>query len=284
MLDRLQVVAALAAGICFALALLHSAQPQTVGEAARWLNRRRRRASGGPVSAPMPRLPTSAQTWLALRLERAGWAETPDRFIALAGLVTVALGAGGAVAGSLGDGASSIVLAGLGSVIGAGLSIQFLLAAGAARRRRLLAELAPTLELACLELGAGSSPASALVAVTRRTGGELSRELRLVLAGSALASAESLDARLRRLGERLDLGPLTSVAAVLATSRDYGSGVMHGLRAIALDLRRAQRRELIAASRSALTRILVPAAVGVLMPFMAILLFPAVTTLAANLR
>jgi Flp pilus assembly protein TadB len=284
MLDRLQALAALAAGICFALAVLQMARPQTVGEAARWLNRRHRRASGGPISAPLPRLPARAQTWLVLRLDRAGWAETPDRFTALAGLAAVALGAGGAVAGSLGDGASSIVLAGLGSVLGAGLSVQFLLAAGAARRRRLLAELAPTLELTCLELGAGSSPASALVAVTRRTGGELSRELRLILAGSALASTESLDARLRRLGERLDLGPLTSVAAVLATSRDYGSGVMHGLRAIAVDLRRAQRRELIAASRSALTRILVPAAVGVLMPFMAILLYPAVTTLAANLR
>ncbi len=284
MVDRLSVVAALATGLCFGLAILVAARPEALGEAARWLDRRRRRANGSRVSAPLPTLPGPAQDWLAVRLDRAGWEETPDRFAALAGLTAVALGAGGAVAGSLADVASSIVLAAIGSALGAGLSLQLLVAAGAKRRRRLLAELAPTLELACLELGAGSSPATALTAVTRRTGGELSRELRLVLAGSALASAESLDVQLRRLGERLNLGPLTSVAAVIATSRDYGSGVMHGLRAVARDLRRAQRRELIAASRSALTRILVPAAVGVLMPFMAILLYPAVTTLAANLR
>ncbi|HEX6547241.1 MAG TPA: hypothetical protein VF134_00685, partial [Candidatus Dormibacteraeota bacterium] len=69
---------------------------------------------------------------------------------------------------------------------------------------------------------------------------------------------------------------------VLATSRDYGSGVSHGLHAIAVDLRRAQRRELISTSRRALSRVLVPAAVGVLLPFMAVLLYPAVTTLARS--
>jgi tight adherence protein C len=283
MAERIYVAGAVAAGLCLALALLAIARPGQLSEAARWLERQRRRPQ--PAStARAPRLPAGAAAWLGVRLERAGWAETPERFAGLAAAVIAAFAAAGAAAGSLGDARSVLALALAGAGLGGALALRVLAASAAARRRRLLAELAPTLELACLELGAGSSAAAALTAVTRRTDGELARELRLALAGAALGSGEPLDVRLRRLGERLELPALTSVAAVIATSRDYGSGVMSSLRAVALDLRRAQRRELIATSRSALTRVLVPAAVGVLMPFMAILLFPAVTSLAANLR
>jgi hypothetical protein len=74
------------------------------------------------------------------------------------------------------------------------------------------------------------------------------------------------------------------LAATLAASREYGTGVAHGARALAADLRRAQRRELIAHSRRALNHVLFPAAIGVLLPFLAILLFPAVTALQRNLR
>ena len=50
----------------------------------------------------------------------------------------------------------------------------------------------------------------------------------------------------------------------------------------AAELRREERRSLIAASRRALNRILVPAALGVLAPFMGILLYPALTTLVGS--
>jgi hypothetical protein len=74
------------------------------------------------------------------------------------------------------------------------------------------------------------------------------------------------------------------MAMILGLSRDYGSGVGQGIRALAADLRRARRRHVIQVSRGALNRVLVPAAVGVLLPFMAILLFPAVAVLTRSLR
>jgi hypothetical protein len=77
---------------------------------------------------------------------------------------------------------------------------------------------------------------------------------------------------------------VASLATILAASREYGTGVVQGVRALATDLRRAQRRALIAHSRRALNHVLLPAAVGVLLPFLAILMFPAVTALQHNLR
>jgi hypothetical protein len=84
--------------------------------------------------------------------------------------------------------------------------------------------------------------------------------------------------------EQLDIPRLASLATILGASREYGTGVLHGVRALATDLRHAQRRELIAHSRRALNQVLIPAAVGVLLPFLAIVMFPAVTALQQNLR
>jgi hypothetical protein len=69
------------------------------------------------------------------------------------------------------------------------------------------------------------------------------------------------------------------MAMILGLSRDYGSGVGQGIRALAADLRRARRRRVIELSRGALNKVLIPAAVGILLPFMAVLLFPAVAVL-----
>jgi len=108
---------------------------------------------------------------------------------------------------------------------------------------------------------------------------ELAATLRTQLILSRVAGSLPFEARLSELAARHGLAPLDSLAMVLALSRDYGSGVGQGLRALAADLRRVQRRELIASSRRALNRVLLPAAVGVLLPFMAILLYPALSTL-----
>src|SRR5713101_923237 len=63
-----------------------------------------------------------------------------------------------------------------------------------------------------------------------------------------------------------------------------GSVTMQVQGALATDLRRSQRRDLIEHSRRALNHVLLPAAVGVLLPFLAVLMFPAVTALQRNLR
>ncbi len=82
----------------------------------------------------------------------------------------------------------------------------------------------------------------------------------------------------------LQIPAIASLATIVAASREYGTSVAPGVRALAFDLRQSQRRELIAHSRRALNHVLFPAAIGVLLPFLCILLFPAVTTLQANLR
>lgn len=272
--------AALAAGAAAALAVLALGRPGSVPKAALILDRRDRVSERTPRRRPPVSLP-----WLALRLDRSGWPDGPERFLLLAAAMGAALSlvglAAGVAAGSAGTGAAFALLGAAGGPL---LAFQILRAAVRGRRERLLAELAPTLDLVGIELSAGSSPLGALTSVAQRTDGELARLLRSLLAASALGADRSADSRLQEIGERLDLPPLVGLAAVLATSRDYGSAAGAGIRAIALDLRRERRRELIATSRRALSRVLLPAAVGVLLPFMAVLLYPAVSALASSLR
>jgi len=288
MADGLALAAALAAGACVLIAVASLAGGAPVPEAAAWLHRRRSPAHrAAPASVPSLRGQAAARAVLE-RLEvllgRAGRAETPERFLALVAAASAAVAVAGGGAGALRDPATglALVLLGLGGTAFA--MLQHLTHAARARRGRLLAELAPMLELMSLELSGGNSPHGAIAAVTARTDGELSRELRRLLAAASVSSSSSFEIRLAALATRLELPPLAALAAVMATSRDYGSGVGQGVRALAVDLRRAQRREVIATSRRALTRVLLPAGVGVLLPFMAILLFPAVTTLAASFR
>jgi Flp pilus assembly protein TadB len=154
----------------------------------------------------------------------------------------------------------------------------------AQRRRRLEAELVPLLELFTLELGGGGSAVSALGSVTIQVQGELAADLRRLLIASQVAGSASFESRLVEYSDLARIPAIGSLATILAASREYGTGVVQGVRALATDLRRAQRRELIAHSRRALNHVLLPAAVGVLLPFLAVLMFPAVTALERNLR
>jgi Flp pilus assembly protein TadB len=168
----------------------------------------------------------------------------------------------------------------------AGFGLPLLVLRGAInrRRRRLEGELVPLLELFTLELSGGGGPISALGAVTMQVQGELAADLRRLLIASQVAGSASFESRLVEYSERLEMPAVASLATILAASREYGTGVVQGVRALATDLRRAQRRALIAHSRRALNHVLLPAAVGVLLPFLAILMFPAVTALQHNLR
>ena len=152
------------------------------------------------------------------------------------------------------------------------------------RREGLISQLGPLLELLSLELSSGAAPGPALEAVLRRLDGELAAELQLAVSAARVPGTSSLDQRLAELGDRLRIPALVSLGGVIATSREYGSSLSPGVRALAAELRRARRRQVIAASRRALNRVLVPSAIGVLAPFMAILLFPALTTLTRSLR
>ena len=226
----------------------------------------------------------SARAWLASDLERAGWRESPERVAAFAVALSGCLGLlGGSIGGAVPAGGAA-PLCGLGIVTGLGLPVLALRSAIARRRRRLEGELAPLLELFTLELSGGGSAVTALGSVTMQVQGELAADLRRLLIASQVAGSATFESRLIEYSERLDIHAVSSLATILAASREYGTGVIHGVRALATDLRRAQRRELIAHSRRALNQVLVPAAIGVLLPFLAILMFPAVSALQGNLR
>jgi tight adherence protein C len=222
--------------------------------------------------------------WLTDAIERAGWPESADRVVVLAvslgGCLSV-IGAASAMAMSTGGAA---VLGVVGFCSGCAGPLLALTSAIARRRRRLSAELVPILELFTLELSGGGSALSALGSVTVQVEGELAADLRRMLIASQVAGSPSFESRLLEYSDRFEIPALGSLATILAASREYGTGASQGVRALATDLRRAQRRDLIAQSRHALNSVLLPAAVGVLLPFLGVLLFPAVSVLQRNLR
>jgi pilus assembly protein TadC len=225
-----------------------------------------------------------ARAKLGNSLERAGWRESPERVTVFATALSACLAVLGASTVSVVPIGSAAAICGVGIVAGFGLPTLALRSAIARRRRRIEGELAPLLELFTLELGGGGSALSALGSVTMQVQGELAADLRRLLIASQVSGSASFESRLIDYSERLEIPAIGSLATILASSREYGTGVVQGVRTLATDLRRAQRRELIAHSRRALNHVLLPAAVGVLLPFLAVLMFPAVTALQQNLR
>src|SRR5579885_2003886 len=139
----------------------------------------------------------------AAALERAGWRETPERVVVLtvavsAGLAALGLSSGMVLGAQTGG---SLAVAGAASGVAvAGISIR---SAARRRRKRLLRELAPLLELFVLELGGGGSPLSALGSVTMQIDGELPAEIRRLLIASQVTGSASFETRLRAYGELL---------------------------------------------------------------------------------
>jgi Flp pilus assembly protein TadB len=221
---------------------------------------------------------------LASDLERAGWRESPERVAVFAIAFSACLCVVGAGTVSFVPEGSAAAICAAGTIAGLGLPLLALRSAIARRRRRIEGELAPLLELFTLELGGGGSALSALGSVSMQVQGELASDLRRLLIASQVTGSASFEARLVEYSERLEIPSIGSLATILASSREYGTGVVQGVRTLAADLRRAQRRELIAHSRRALNLVLLPAAVGVLLPFLAVLMFPAVTALQQNLK
>jgi tight adherence protein C len=227
---------------------------------------------------------TSARSWLAAEILRAGWRESPERLAALTVISSGGLAALGLSTAVVFAPVTAVALAIAGAAVGVAAVAYALRSAVISRRRRLTRELAPLLELFVLELGGGGSAMSALGSVTMQLDGQLAADLRRLLIASQVSGSSTFEARLREYSDRLRIPALASLATILTASREFGTAVTQGVRALAADLRRSQRRELIAHSRRALNHVLFPAAIGVLLPFLAILLFPAITALQRNLR
>lgn len=257
-------------------------------DAASWLARRRQAqpAPGADPQGPWSKAldVAGARNRLVSVVDRAGWKESPERVAAFALALSGCTAVLGVASASVMPVSSAAVFGVLGFVSGLGSCALALRSAVAGRRRRLAAELVPLLELFTLELSGGGSALSALGSVTTKVQGELAFDLRRLLIASQVAGSLPFESRLMQYSEHLDLPALASLATILGASREYGTGVVHGVRALATDLRHAQRRELIAHSRRALNHVLIPAAVGVLLPFLAVVMFPAVTALQRNLN
>ena len=214
--------------------------------------------------------------WLASAIERAGWAETPERVATMALALALCMAAAGSLVAP--------TLAPVGLVTGFVLVLATLSTAAERRRRRLAGELVPLLELFTLELSGGGSALAALGSVTVQVEGELAADLRRMLIASQVTGSVAFESRLLDYAERTGIGALASLATLLTASREYGTGTSQGVRALATDLRRAQRRELITHSRKALNHVLLPAAVAILLPFLGVLMFPAMSVLQGSLR
>jgi Flp pilus assembly protein TadB len=268
MLEAAVVIGAIGAGgLCACSVLVAEREPSLV-DAGGWKARLGARGAVRNVAA--------ARRRLARDIDRAGWRETPERLAVAAAAVLLCAGVLGA--------ALSPAVAICGFVGGCITCAVVLNAAIDKRRRRFSGELVPLLELFTLELSGGGSALAALGSVCVQVESELAVDLRRMLIASQVAGAASFEARLIEYAEAHEIAALSSLATILAASRDYGTAASQGVRALAADLRRAQRRELIAQSRRALNNVLLPAAVAVLLPFLGVLMFPAVAVLQRSLR
>jgi Flp pilus assembly protein TadB len=285
--EPIVAVGSIIAGASFGIALYAIAGRHDRIDAAAWLARRRMTQPAPGLSSARVLSKVLNSAGISERLvdvfDRAGWRERPERLIALA-FAFCCCTAAFAVASARLMLLSGSFLGVCGFVIGIGCCALALKSAVTARRRRLAAELVPLLELFTLELSGGGSALSALGSVTSKIQGELAADLRGLLIASQVAGSVPFEARLMKYSEHLDIPSLASLATILGASRVYGTGVIQGVRALATDLRHAQRRELIAHSRRALNHVLIPAAVGVLLPFLAVVMFPAISALQRNFR
>jgi Flp pilus assembly protein TadB len=255
-----------AGGLCgCSLLAAQGAYPEVAASLARY---------GREVAKARPIL--VARRRLARDLERAGRSESPERVLLAAFAVAVCVGLLGAALSAV------VAIFGVaGTCVAMALTLE---GAIAKRRRRLSGELVPLLELFTLELSGGGSALSALGSVCVQVESGLAIDIRRMLIASQVAGSTPFEARLIEYGEETEIPAVGTLATILAATRDYGTAASQGIRALATDLRRAQRRELIAQSRRALNNVLLPSAIAVLLPFLGVLMFPAVSVLQRSLR
>jgi Flp pilus assembly protein TadB len=267
--DALIAIGAIGAGVLCGGAVLVAEREPSWPDARPWIGRLQSRVGAARKVA-------SARRHLAREIELAGWRETPERVAATALAVSLCLGVLGATV------SPAVAISGfLGGCVICAVALN---AAVNNRRRRLSGELVPLLELFTLELSGGGSALAALGSVCVQVDSELAVDLRRALIASQVAGSASFEARLIEYAEAHEIAALSSLATILAASRDFGTAASQGVRALAIDLRRAQRRDLIAQSRRALNNVLLPAAVAVLLPFLGVLMFPAISVLQRSLR
>ena len=187
---------------------------------------------------------------LRRRLVQAGRGMTVEEFRAeqvvwgafglLAGLGVLVLAlASGRRASPVGLLALCVVLA----VLGVLLRERVLVHEVARREQRMLAEFPTVAELLALAVTAGEGPVGALERVCRISTGELTKELRQAL--SDAKAGASLVQALEGIAARTSLAPLARFVDGVAIAIERGTPLAEVLRAQAVDVREAGKRELL---------------------------------------
>jgi tight adherence protein C len=186
---------------------------------------------------------------LARRLERAGLPMTVHEFRisqALWGLVAFALVAVPSAALALRSPERAVpllVLCGCAFALGVLLRENRLTAQVSRRERRILEEFPTLAELLALAVAAGESPVAALDRVVRRSHGELSADLRAVLA--EVRTGTPITRAFDDLAARSGLPAVSRFAEGIAIAMERGTPLADVLHAQAGDVREAGRRALI---------------------------------------
>jgi len=175
----------------------------------------------------------------------------------------------------VGTGTSPVALllgAGLFTVLGVLGRDRYLTRQVAQREERMLEEFPTVAELLALAVTAGEGPVGALERVTRICGGELSREL-----GRALADARagaSLVQALQGVAHRTSLTPLARFVDGVAIAVERGTPLADVLRAQAVDVREAGKRQLLESAGRREIAMMVPVVFLVLPVTVVFALFP----------
>jgi tight adherence protein C len=145
--------------------------------------------------------------------------------------------------GGRGDAVSSLVLCSVGFATGVLGRDTYLTSQVTARERQVTAEFPVLAELLALAVAAGESPVAALDRVVRRSGGELSRDLAVVLA--SVRTGEPVAQAFDRMAAASGVPSIARFAQGVAVAVERGTPLADVLHAQASDVRDAGRRELI---------------------------------------
>jgi tight adherence protein C len=165
-----------------------------------------------------------------------------------------------------------VILAGVLMVAGVLIRDRLLTTEGRRREARMVAEFPTVAEMLALAVGAGEGPTGALERVTRRSSGELARELRRALADTR--SGASIVAALERMAARTSLPALARFVDGMAIAVERGTPLADVLRAQAADVREQGRRALLEAGGRKEIQMLIPVVFMVLPVTVVFALFP----------
>jgi len=226
--------------------------------------------------------PEGLKAHLVSQLQRAAIQSTPERV--LTDQLLIVLGSGVAFATLTAAGLIPYPTAVLIVLLLPVLTAVRIVRAARARRGAAMAQLPILVDLMALEQsGGGVGARRAMELVVARVRGDAAALLRDCLTSSAASSSPPLDRQLEWAAERMRLPALSALAAVIRMQREEGISAGSPLGNLARGLRDKQRDELMARGRRALVSMLLPVAVCILLPFILIILYPALERLSGAL-